>query len=147
MSAGATTVPLVGRAADAVSDPEGLKLFRRVTRRITYAELIAGMLGAIDVFVLLWFVLPTPDTDTDRTTMFVVNLTALVGVVAVTGIMGVLIGKRLARPIREWLAAGRPPTDRERALVLRQPLQCATLDAIAWTASAFFFFGLNSIWS
>jgi adenylate cyclase len=147
MSAGATTVPLVGRPKEAVADPEGLKLSRRVTRRITYAELIAGFLGAADVFVLLWFVLPTPDTDADRTTILVVNLAAVIGILVVTGIGGTLIGRRMAQPIHRWLAAGRPPTDRERAIVLRQPLQCAVMDAVAWTASAFFFFGLNAIWS
>ena len=147
MSAGATTVPLVGRAKAGVADPEGLKLSKRTTRRISYAELIAGFLGAADVFVLLWFVLPSPDTGADRTTIFVVNISAVAGFLVLSGVIGVLLGRRMARPIHRWLAEGRPPTDRERAIVLRQPLQCALLDALAWTLAALFFFGLNSIWS
>ena len=148
MSAGATTVPLVGRAPEGVADPEGLRLSKRVTRRIVFAELIAALLGAIDVFVLLWFVLPLPeDHRGSETTLFVVNISAVVAFMSITGILGVVLGKRLARPIRLWLSSGRPATERERAIVLRQPLQCAVIDAIAWTVAALFFFGLNSIFS
>jgi len=147
MSAGATTVPLVGRPREGVADPDGLRVARRMTRRITVAELVAAGLGAADVFVLLWFVLPSPDTAASDTTVFVVNLVACVAFLTVAATAGMVVGRRMSRPIHEWLASGRPPSERVRAIVLRQPLQCAVMDAVAWTAAALFFFGLNSIWS
>ena len=148
MSAGTTAVPLVARRESAELDRAGVKLCNRVSRRILIAEGIAGTLGALDVFVLLWFVLPAPDpTGVSETTVFVANVIALAVYMPVGFVIGSLLGRRAFAPVRRWLTSAREPTDRERRLALRQPLLCAFIDAGGWVTAAVLFFGLNAIWS
>ena len=147
MSAGATTVPLVGRPAKDVADPEGLKLARRTTRRISFAEGMATIVGAADVFVLLWWVLPSPEVDADTDTVLLINLALVVGYLVVSWLIGHWTGNRIAKPIRQWLGSGRAATEAERRYVLRQPLICAAMNASGWVLAALLFGGINCIWS
>ena len=78
MSAGTSSVPLVGRPV-AEREGDGARLARRTSLRIGLAEMVAGGWGAVDVFLLLWFVLPAPaHPGVAASTLLVVNAAALV---------------------------------------------------------------------
>jgi len=143
MSAGTSTVPLTGRRERGQS--EGARLSRRVRTRIAATQTIAGVVGGIDVFLLLWFVLPTPDaaraiSDPD---VLRLNLILLAAVLPLAAVLGPLAGRRAWRPIDRWLTEGREPTDRERSAVLCQPLVSLAIDGALWGGGAIVFTLVN----
>jgi adenylate cyclase len=143
MSAGTSSVPLVGRPA---AEPAGAgeRLARRTSLRIGLAEMVAGGWGAVDVFLLLWLVLPSPaHPGVSDTTLMVVNAAALAVYLAIAGGAGMWWGKRSFQTATAWLREGRAPTERERSSVLCQPLTCAGLDAFGWSLAAVVFFLIN----
>src|SRR4051794_1231856 len=138
MSAASTTLPLVGAAAG-----RGASLARRTSRRIALAEALAGGGGAVDVFVLLWLVLPHPPIDADEGTLVAVNAAVLAVVLLVEFHLGNLVGRRFFDAATEWLREGRPASRAERSAVLRQPLVCAQINAACWAAATAIFTLLN----
>jgi adenylate cyclase len=142
MSAGTTTVPLTGRRERA-EPAGGARLAKAVQRRITAAQAAAAVWGAVDVFLLLWFVLPSPAHSGDDGTIFTTNAVALAVFLPVAGALGIAVGRATWRPVERWLAEGRDPDDRERSYVLCHPLACAGIDAVGWTAGAVAFTLLN----
>src|SRR5687767_13565671 len=103
MSAGTSSVPLVGRP---VAEPtgEGARLARRTSLRIGLAEMVAGGWGAVDVFLLLWFVLPSaPHPGVSDSTLLVVNAAALAVYLAIAGTAGMWWGKRSFESATAWL--------------------------------------------
>jgi adenylate cyclase len=138
MDAATTTAPL---AADAARDGE--RLARRANLRIGLAEMLAGGLGAVDVFLLLWLVLPKPSYDADEGTLLAVNAAAFVIYLALAGIAGLVWGTRSFAAATAWLREERPPTEDERSAVLRQPLVCAGLDGLGWVVAAVVFALIN----
>ena len=98
---------------------EGVELWRRTVRRLTWAAAAANGLGAIVMFTLLEFLVPLGSEDPHSNML-------LNGIVAAIYLpLGLIIGNKWARrrgdPVREWLAEDRPPTPEERELVLSQP--------------------------
>ena len=129
--------PLVERAP--VLDAEGATLARRTTRRTTIAAMVANGVGVVDVFLLLFFVLPSPPGEPDT----MKNLVAGAVFVALSFVVGKLWADRLIAPMVGWLIEGRAPSDREREGTLRLPLVCASVDASFWFVAAFLFAALN----
>ena len=69
MGAGATTVPLVGRAAEDGRRSRGPEARARAVPDLRSPR-HGDCVGAVDVFVLLWFVLPSPESTATQTTVF-----------------------------------------------------------------------------
>jgi adenylate cyclase len=130
-----------------MGDAAGARLVSRVNRRITLAQLLAGLVGAVDVFCLLWFVLPTPHHPADETLLFVVNAGTLGVFLAVTGAAGFWLAQRWYRPATRWLVEGRAPDAAERTAVLRHPRRLALLHGSGWVMGAVVFFTVNVVWS
>jgi adenylate cyclase len=137
------TAGRVGRLAERqrVLDAEGARLAERTTRRTSFAAIVANLMGAIDVFLLLWFVLPEPPGATPDQTR---NLVAVAVFVPLSFLAGELLGRRLIEPAVDWLKEGRAPSEREREATLRIPLACAVLDGTFWLAAAVLFAVLNA---
>ena len=126
-------------AGEAVRDPEGAALADRTMRRTTLAAVIANTTGAIDVFLLLFFVLPSPPGEPDVWR----NVAALAVFCPLSFVVGTIWGNHLVRPTVAWLREGRRPTDAEREGTLRLPLFCALVDGTFWVVAAVLFALLN----
>ena len=142
MSAGTTSVPLTG-GRERSEPSEGARLARGVQVRIIAAQSVAAVWGAVDVFLLLWFVLPSPAHSGDAGTLLVLNAVALAVFLPLSGALGLALGRASWRPVERWLAEGRAPDERERSLTLRHPLVCAGIDAVGWSLGAATFTVLN----
>src|SRR5688500_19984520 len=49
-----------------VLDAEGAALAERTMRRASISAMVANAIGVIDVFLLLWFILPSPPGEIDH---------------------------------------------------------------------------------
>ena len=115
----------------------------KVLKRVALAHWIAVALGSIDIFLLLWFVLPEPDLGTATpSTLLTANLLALV-YVPFSLVVGTWWAYRIDRPIRRFVAEERAPSDHERIATLRHPLRSAGIDAVGWLLGALLLAGLN----
>jgi adenylate cyclase len=119
------------------------RLARRTGLRVALAEMLANGLGAVDVFLLLWLVLPMPDPGVDESRLIVVNAIACAAYLLVSGVVGNVWGKRTFDRVTSWLREGRPPTEDEREAVLRQPRFCAGACALGWAVAAVLFSLIN----
>jgi adenylate cyclase len=126
-----------------MSAADGTLLARRTGLRVAAAEMLANGLGAIDVFLLLAFVLPTPAYDADESTLLTVNAAVCVAYLLASAVVGNVWGKRTFDGITAWLREGRPPTGEERAAILRQPVFCTSLCALGWGVAAVLFTLVN----
>jgi adenylate cyclase len=144
MSAGTTTLPLSGRR-ESVQPTAGALLARRVAGRIRAAQTLANAVAAIDVFLLLWFVLPSPaHPGVADSELMLLNGVALAVIFPLCAAACITAGRSTwRRAIEGWLTDARPPDERERSQTLCYPLFCAGIDAIAWTAGAAAFTVLN----
>jgi adenylate cyclase len=135
------TAGRVGPLADRqpVLDAAGAQLADRTLRRSAIAGMLANFGGAIDVFLLLWFVLPTPPGESDMAR----NLVIAAVYIPVSFLVGYFWAERLIRPSVAWLREGRTPSERERQGTLRLPLMCAAVDATFWVVAALLFGALN----
>ena len=116
----------------------------RVLRRVAFAHVVAGALGAIDIFLLLWLVLPAPDFGgASPSTVVSLNALALALLLPVELVLGTAWAYRMARPIRRFGRENRPPTQEERVATLRQPLRGAGVDAAGWSIGALVLAALN----
>ena len=118
------------------------RLLLRVTRRIHIASMAAQISGAIDVFVLLFWVLPVPD-EAVLDQMLVANLVALGVYLPLSSLAGSRLGRRMSLANKDWLTENRPPTERELRAVLRVPLKCTFMDLGFWLGAAVLFFCVN----
>jgi adenylate cyclase len=130
--------PLVERAP--ALDAEGAALARATARRTSTAAMVANACGVVDVFLLLFFVLPSPPGEPDTLR----NLVAALVFVTLAFVVGTLWGNRLVRPMVAWLVEGRAPSEREREGTLRLPLVCAAIDGSFWLVAAVLFSVLNA---
>jgi adenylate cyclase len=95
----------------------------------------AHLVGAVAVFVLLTYLLPTAD----GTAVTGGELTAFLLFMSVGWPLGALISHLLWKPISRWLVADRPPTEREIRLTLHQPLHQALGGGLIWLAGTAYF--------
>ncbi|GAC1315690.1 MAG: adenylate/guanylate cyclase domain-containing protein [Thermoleophilaceae bacterium] len=121
----------------------GGQLAEAVARRVTVALIVAHGLGALDVFALLWWILPQP-LHHDWHGAAVANIAAFVLLLPMALVLGPVLGRRRAAPWRVWLRADRPPSAGERRAVLREPLRTTTMNAGFWCAAAIVFSGINA---
>lgn len=143
MGASAATVGRV-RAGEHV--PARLELARRVERRISNALTLAHFLGAIDVFLLLFLVLPAPEGH-ERTDGLATNLVAAVVYLSLATIVGRWLGPRVSPARAPWMLEGRDPNEAEREAVLRAPYHCLVLNAGLWAGGALLFTAINLVHS
>ncbi len=137
MGAGMTALPFLARRAREVGDvaarPE-----RAIFCRIALAQSLAGIVGALDVFVLLHWVLPVPDGTGGPT-----DEIAAVVYLPIACLVGTLWGGRMLQRTHVWLDEDRAPSAAEQRAVLRVPLHCARISATLWAGGAVLFFALN----
>jgi adenylate cyclase len=99
--------------------------------------LAANAVGAAVAFVYLAFVSPPqPPPPHDEGPLFL-GLAPLY--VVVVALIAFIVGRQRFRPIEGWIAEGRPPTERERRLVLGLPSVAATGAAAGWIGAALLF--------
>ena len=108
-----------------------------VMRRVGLAMLLAHGLGALDVFLLLFLVLPVPPgaEAVDKTQLMIGGAVCL----PITLLVGHYLGSRMGPYRSEWLRSGRAPTPAERDDVLEAPLRCARMSAGIWLVVALAF--------
>ena len=108
----------------------------------TPAVIVSNVIGATVVFVLIVWVLPTPDVE-DRTRVILVNLAA--GAIYVLGalVVGTIWGLARLRQAHKWLIEDRPPDDDERLMTLRVPRRHMRVNAALWFLAAAVFTVLN----
>ncbi|HEV8151311.1 MAG TPA: adenylate/guanylate cyclase domain-containing protein [Solirubrobacteraceae bacterium] len=126
-----------------MSAADGTVLARRTGLRVAAAEMLANGLGAVDVFLLLSFVLPMPAHHANESTLLVVNAAVCGGYLLVSAVVGNVWGKRTFDGITAWLREGRPPTEAERAAILGQPVFCTRVCALGWGVAAVLFTLIN----
>jgi adenylate cyclase len=140
MGATATTA---GRVRKATPDDLRLKTASEVERRISTAMWMAHTLGALDLFALLFFVLPLPDHASDPRTHLIPNLVGFVIYLPVASAVGHYFGVRMGASRSAWLRDGRDPDPEERARVIVTPLHCARMCAGLWAGGALLFGLIN----
>ena len=136
------TATAPARLRIAGSPHERAELAERVNRRIGVAMKLAHVAGALDVFVLLMFVLPMPrgaSIEHDLTA----NLIGLAIYLPLSLILGNHFGNKLSAAHSEWVRDGREPNAEERAAVLNAPLHCAWMSAGLWAGAALLFGAIN----
>ena len=138
MSVEGATLPLLARRARELTDVKTHPV-KAVLCRVTIAQCASAALGALDIFVLLHWVLPVPGSA-DLTA----NLIAVALYLPLSCLVGIWVGKRLTRDTVAWLESGRPPTEEDRRRVLREPLRCTLVDAALWAGGAVLFFAINA---
>src|SRR4051812_50074656 len=101
-------IPLPGTCRPADAD-----LARYVRTRFGCGMFLANLCGAIDVYVLLGWVLPTPEAPSG-TNLFLRTTIGFVVFMAITFPLGGWGTYRAAAPVGAWLTRGGPPTPAER---------------------------------
>jgi adenylate cyclase len=136
----------IRRLIDGRPDDPGRRIARRVTALLVVATLASNVVGALVVFPLAGFVLPTPELE-DEDHVLLVNLVAAGAYVLVALAVGTAVGLGRLRATRAWLVEDRAPTERERRATLRTPARLLAIDAALWGLAAVLFFALNARWS
>src|SRR5215218_3754775 len=124
------------------SPQERTQLVERARKRVSRAMIVANVVGAFDVFALLFFVLPGPDGVEPQD-----NLTANLAGFAIYLPLGLWLGHHFGNKLSAlqsaWLKEGREPDAVERDRVLSAPLHCAKLAAGIWLGAAVLFGAIN----
>jgi adenylate cyclase len=131
-------------STDRHSALSGRELQRMMTRRLTRAAIIANGLGATVVFVFLAFINPLPIDPADDARLTVVNAIVFVVYMTATLPLGIALARRRNAGVWEWLASDRQAGERERAAVLRNPLDFALSSGAFWFAAAIVFTPINA---
>jgi adenylate cyclase len=118
------------------------QLVEQLRRRVSRAMILANVAGAVDVFLLLFFVLPTPD-GVEPADSLTPNLIGFAVYLPLGLWLGYHFGRKLSAMQSEWLREGRDPTPEERDRVLAAPLDCARLSAGIWLGAALLFGAIN----
>jgi adenylate cyclase len=127
---------------------KGRRLARRTGALISFAHLLAGVVGAVYVFVLLWFVLPSPVRDPeDPATLFAVNAGTLLVYLVASGVVGTAWGWRRLGRAGSWLREGHEPDEAERVATLAVPRRTALISGAAWAGAAVVFGAVNAAFS
>ena len=119
-----------------------MRVAERVKWRISLGMTVAHTIGALDLFVLMFWVLPTP-RGIDSATFLEANLIALAIYLPLAVIVGKVVGARIAPTRFAWIKEDRPPTAQERDVALRMPLHCLRLNAGLWLGGLVLFTTLN----
>ncbi len=128
----------------ALSGTRGMRLVRRVRRRLFLSIALANVIGLAVVIVCIWFVLPGGDVADVGS---VAALNAIFGAVflAVVVPLAILWGEGWLRSGRRWIQQQRPPTDTELTAVLRAPMRLFFVHTTVWLTAAVVFSVLNAV--
>lgn len=126
--------------------PSGRSVERATRWMALLAMAVANLLGTAAVFVLLVWVLPTRDLQTDNAPILV-NLVIAVTYVMLMIPLGLMWAARRLRPGRDWLKEERPPTRAEQVNLLRAPLHVMLVVGVGWLVAAFLFGIYNTTYS
>ncbi len=118
-------------------------LVRRIDRRATLSQGLANLLGAIDVALLLLFVLPGP-SSTSLSEIWERNAIAFAIYLPLSMAVGIWIGRRVSPTSASWVIEGRVPTEAERDRVLHGPNWCFKSDAALWLGAVILFATINA---
>jgi adenylate cyclase len=120
---------------------EGVELWRRTVRRLTWAAVLANALGALVMFLLLGFLIPFAPEGDDKQLL----LNGVVGAIYLPLALwlGVTIARRRGSLIERWMMADRAPTPRERRFVLDEPMQTVVISGSFWVLAALLFTAIN----
>ena len=120
---------------------EGVELWRRTVRRLTWAAVAANGLGALLMFLLLGFLFPFAPAGSERQPL----LNGIVGAIYLPAALaiGTAIARRRGSKIERWIEEGRPPTPRERRYVLDEPIQTVVIAGSFWVLAAVLFTAIN----
>ncbi len=127
--------PAPGTAAPA-PDPSGRRLFRRLRFALIVAVTSANLVGAAVVIALATLVVP--DIPPIAGSLLLTVLAAVAYVVVAVPV-GIRIGMRRFRHVREWLLSGEEPTERQRRAVLRGAFRLTRSVAALWAVGALLF--------
>jgi adenylate cyclase len=117
-------------------------LARRVHKQIKWAMVLAHGLGAVDLFALMFFVLPAPH-GADPADHVVPNLVGMLVYLPLTLVIGELLSRRWSAAHSDWIREGRDPDSRERGIVLATPSHCLRLNAAFWLGACVLFGAIN----
>lgn len=123
-------------------DASGPTIVLAVTVLGAVASALANIAGAVVVFVLLVFVLPTPE-GIDRTTVIVRNLAVGGGYLVLSLLVGATLGLRKSVRTLTWLRDEREPDDEERAASLGLAFRVTIRQARYWVLAVIVFTALN----
>ena len=119
------------------SQAAGTSQGHRLVPTLYWRAMAANAVGGTLAYVYLGFIAP-PQPPPPKSELFL-----YLGVAPVYFLVAVAVGQQLAkrnvRPVERWLEEGRPPTDEERALVLRLPWRAAGLTGLGWLIAALVF--------
>jgi adenylate cyclase len=104
---------------------------------------VANFVGAVVVFVFLYFVLPNPGVP-HPTRLRIINAAVFVGFGLVTFPGMWVWGVRRWRSALAWSEAGRTPNEQERRATLRYPLSQQISTAAVWLAASITFTAINA---
>jgi adenylate cyclase len=138
---GATATALAPRAAELDAGGRAA-LAKRVHTRIKWAEVLAHGLGGLDLFLLLFLVLPAPH-GVDPGDHLWPNLVAFVVYLPLTMVTGELLSRRWSAAYSDWIREGRDPNAEERRVVLQTPSHCLRINAAFWLGAAVLFGAIN----
>jgi class 3 adenylate cyclase len=119
---------------------------RRAFHRFALVIPIANTMGAIDVFLFLWYVAPLPPLGDLGQVQFV-NAIAFAVCLPVTFTVCGSLSNRCAEPIARWLDSGEDADGEMVRRVLRFPFTQTMLSMYAWVLSAMAFAILDSFYS
>jgi adenylate cyclase len=102
----------------------------------------ANLAGAVDVFILLGWILPTPEAPAGDDTVLRHTI-AFVAFMAITFPIGGWGTVRAAKPVLDWLDRGGPPTPTQRRAALLLPARQTLMHAAMWLLAAAFFAALD----
>ena len=128
----ASTVVTAARPA------ERQDLVARVDAKFACAMITANVLGALDVFFFLGFLLPRAQR------FFNANVIALLAYMAFSFFGCAYVSRRAFAPIRAWVKSGQPATPDQRTYVVRHPLRQALLNFVFWMGSELVFVPINA---
>ena len=123
----------------------GAELVREVGRRVERSGWITGVAGAIVVFIAIGFLIPVFINAHDTPRLALLNGPLVAAYVIVSGLV---INRRFRRHLLKavaWIAADRPPDEREHRMTLGLAIRALKLDVLAWTIAALLFAALNVI--
>lgn len=125
-------------------DRAGVRLVRRVRRRLFGALFVANLIGVAVVVACIWLVLPGGDVS-DVGTVVAINAIVAGTYLVVVVPVAVIWGEAWLRSGRRWLQEGREPTDAEVTAVLRAPLRLSFVELTLWMVAAVLLSVVNGI--
>ena len=114
---------------------------------LTFAMVIANLIGAAVAFTMIVWVVPFPALDELEGTRWWVPF-GLLGVYLVVAIgFGIAASLRLTAPVRAWAISGRPATAAEQELVLRLPRRLVAIQVVLWLVGVVLFTAFGATYS